>query len=168
MNFTHSVETLVAFTLKNYFVEGRITQTGDAMKLIRIGSMLVIILAVFQSCGSVPRHTATHIHEGGERFGSADTALPFDQQSELTSQTGFKEQETESSEESKLDKNKEADAGIIFMPVSIGNGFPITARMLRFCETLFEISCTHLFIQSGQPNRLPAAPVSYSDEPSNE
>lgn len=142
-----------------------LTPKGSFMRFLLNSLFITLVYVAFQACGSVPQQTVSHINDGGDRFGSSETNLPFDQQSEQTSQVGFSQpEEKEESEEQKFDQENTMNIGIIFMPLPYQGGFSITDRALRTCEVFYDSPCTHLFIQSGRLNRFPAAPVSYSDE----
>lgn len=121
------------------------------------------ILAI-QACGTVPIQTTSHIGDSSDRFGSGTYELPFDQQSEERSPIGFTQPEPQPVAKDRFDQQNELDIGIIFMPVSIQNGFTITDSMLRFCEILYNSPCTHLRVQAGQPYGFPRAPVSLPEE----
>lgn len=119
--------------------------------ILNIIFILTTILAV-QACGTVPLQTTSHIGNSSDRFGSGTYELPVDQQSEKTSPIGFTQAEEPGPVvNGRFEQQNELDIGIIFMPVSIQNGFVITDRMLRFCEILYKSPCTHLRVQAGRP-----------------
>lgn len=139
------------------------------MRFLLNSVFIAFIFIAFQACGSVPLQTVSHINDGGDRLGSSETTLPFDQQSERTSDIGFSQtDEEEELEEQKFEQENARNIGIIFMPLPYQGGFTFSDRALRTCEIFFDSPCTHLLIQSGKVNRFPAVPVSYSDEISNE
>jgi hypothetical protein len=129
-------------------------------------SLILLVFLMLQACGSVPQQTVSHIGNSGDRFDSGTFGQPFDRQSELTSTIGFNQPESvpELAGESGFEEQNKSDIGIIFMPVTIQTGLPITWRMLRLCETLYKNPCTHLRVQAGQPGRFPNAPVSLPEE----
>lgn len=134
------------------------------MKFILNILFVTITILTIQACGTVPLQTASHIGESSDRFDSGTVDQPFDQQSEKTSPIGFTQPEPQQVSESRFDQQNVSNIGIIFMPVTNQNGFIITDRMLRFCETLFKSPCTHLRVQAGQPYGFPKEPVSLPEE----
>lgn len=134
------------------------------MKSILNILFITFTFMVIQACGTLPLQTTSHIGESSDRFDSGTVDQPFDQQSEKTSPIGFTQPEPQPVAESRFDQQAEMNIGIIFIPVTIQDGFIITDRMLRLCETLFNSPCTHLRVQAGQPYGFPGAPVSLPED----
>lgn len=150
--------------IKNYFYRDRQETKGSFMKFILNILFITITLLAIQACGTVPLQTTSHIGDSSDRFGSGTYDSPFDQQSDKTSPIGFNQPEPQPVAEDRFDQQNKMDIGIIFMPATFQNGFTITDRMLRFCETLYKSPCTHLRVQAGQPYGFPRAPVSLPEE----
>jgi len=130
------------------------------MKSILYISLFTLIFLAFQACGSVPIQTASHIGDNNDRFGSETIDQSFDQQSEQTSSIGYLQLETELPEEKSFDQQNVQEIDIILIPITIQQGFMISDRALRFCQTLLKAPCSHLRQQAGQKGRTPRAPVS--------
>lgn len=120
------------------------------MKSIVNISLFALIFLAVQACGSLPIQTASHLGGNGDRFGADAINQSFDQQSEMTSPIGFSQPYQEPSEDKNFDQQAGPGIDIILIPITIQQGFMVSDRALRFCETLLKAPCSHLRRQAGQ------------------
>ena len=145
---------------KLLYLQRMTKRTGVSMKSILTTSLFTLIFLAFQACGSIPIQTASHLGDNGDRFGSEAIDKSFDQQSDRTSSIGFSQPSRETAEDRSFDQQNGPDYDIILIPITIQQGFTISYRSLRFCQTLLKAPCSHLRQQAGQKGRTPRAPVS--------